>query len=132
MTESDNGNSIRKEILYISNEKKTGFKLHPLFINENNEEIEYVLLPAYQGTLYDTSADSYSDLTNLVIDFENDKLSSVSKDIPPIASDANNSLTVEKAEQLAKNRGTGWHITNMAAESANQMLFIIEYGQLNG
>jgi hypothetical protein len=35
---------------------------------------------------------------------------------------------VEKAEQLAKNRGTGWHITNMAMESANQMLFIIEYG----
>ena len=132
MTESDNGNSIRKEILYISNEKKTGFKLHPLFINENNEEIDYVLLPAYQGTLYDTSADSYSDLTNLIIDFENDKLSSINKDISPIASNTDNSLTVEKAEQLAKNRGIGWHITNMAAESANQMLFMIEYGQLNG
>ena len=134
MTESEYGNSIKKENLYISNEPKTGFKLHPLFMNENNEEIDYVFLPAYQGTLYDSSIESYSDLTNLIIDFENDKLSSVNRDsnIIPVASDNNNSLTVEKAEQLAKNRGTGWHITNMAAESANQMLFIIEYGQLNG
>lgn len=134
MTESEYGNSIRKENLYISNEPKTGFKLHPLFINENNEEIDYVLLPAYQGTLYDFSNNSYIDsfeFSNLIIDFENDKLSSIGGKIP-IASNNNSSLTVEKAEQLAKNRGTGWHITNMAAESANQMLFIIEYGQLNG
>jgi hypothetical protein len=78
MTESEYGNSIKKENLYISNESKAGFKLHPLFINENNEEIDYVLLPAYEGTLYDSSIASYSNLTNLIIDFENDKLSSVS------------------------------------------------------
>lgn len=131
VTESDYGNSIRKENLYISSEKKAGFKLHPLFINENNEEIDYVFLPAYQGTLYDFSINSYNDSDDFIIDFENDKLSSISNRIP-IASNNNNSLTIEKAEQLAKNRGTGWHITNMAAESANQMLFIIEYGQLNG
>ena len=38
---------------------------------------------------------------------------------------------MENAEQLARNRGTGWHITNMAVESANQMLEIVEFGQLN-
>ena len=41
-------------------------------------------------------------------------------------------LTLERAEKLATNRGEGWHIMNMAAESANQMLEIIEFGTMNG
>ena len=34
--------------------------------------------------------------------------------------------------QMAQNIGDGWHITNMAAESANQMLQMVEFGQMNG
>jgi len=36
------------------------------------------------------------------------------------------------AEHLAVNRGAGWHITNLAFESAQQMLMSTEYGTLNG
>ena len=131
MTKLQEGYSIRKEALIISSAAKPGFKLHPLFINEDGEQIDYVLLPAYQGSVYDTSESNYNLNSNLTIDFANDKLSSIANAKPISGSDINN-FTVATAERLARNRGQGWHITNMAAESANQMLFIIEYGQLNG
>ena len=130
MSKLAQGNAVRKETIIISAQKRVGFKLHPLFINENGETIDYVLLPAYQGSIYDNSASDYNTTSNLTIDFSNDKLSSIAE-AKPIASNSTNHLTVEKAEQLAKNRGTGWHITNMAAESANQMLLMIEFGQPN-
>jgi len=41
-------------------------------------------------------------------------------------------LSFQKAEQLAGNRGAGWHISTIQAESANQMLEIIEFGSMNG
>ena len=124
------GNAIKKETIILSAQQKAGFKLHPLFINENGEVIDYVLLPAYQGSIYDNSISAYDTTSNLTIDFANDKLSSIAA-AKPIAGSTTNPLTVEKAEQLARNRGTGWHITNMAAESANQMLSMVEFGQPN-
>lgn len=124
------GNAVKKETIILSSQKQAGFKLHPLFINENGEIIDYVLLPAYQGSIYDNSTSTYNTTSDLTVDFANDKLSSIAA-AKPIAGSTTNPLTVEKAEQLARNRGTGWHITNMAAESANQMLSIVEFGQLN-
>lgn len=123
------GRIVLKDSLIISGVPQTGFKLHPLFKN-GNEELDYVLLSAYEGGLYDTSANTYWTTDQAGIDFSADKLSSVAG-VKPI-SGQNNDLTVLKAEQLATNRGAGWHITNMAAESANQMLQIIEFGMLNG
>lgn len=130
MTKLIIGNIVRKETLILSNEKKSGFKLHPLFINEDGAEVDYILLPAYQGSIYDYSASDYNTNSTLTIDFANDKLSSVA-DAKPIGSNSTSNFTIENAEQLARNRGAGWHITNMAVESANQMLEIVEFGQLN-
>lgn len=130
MNKLTQGNAIKKETIILSAQKKAGFKLHPLFINEDNEVIDYVLLPAYQGSIYDNSISAYDTTSSLTIDFANDKLSSIAG-AKPIAGNDMNPLTVEKAEQLAKNRGNGWHITNMAVESANQMLSMVEFGQLN-
>ena len=124
------GNAVKKETIILSSQKQAGFKLHPLFINENGEIVDYVLLPAYQGSIYDNSTSTYNTTSDLTVDFANDKLSSIAA-AKPIAGSTTNPLTVEKAEQLARNRGTGWHITNMAAESANQMLSMVEFGQLN-
>ena len=124
------GNTVKKETIILSSQKQAGFKLHPLFINESGEVVDYVLLPAYQGSVYDNSTSTYDTTSNLTIDFANDKLSSIAA-AKPIAGSTTNPLTVEKAEQLARNRGTGWHITNMAAESANQMLSMVEFGQPN-
>ena len=125
----DRGQVIKKESLIITSKHQSGFKLHPMFINEDGEEIDYVLLPAYEGSIYDTSTANYDTTSTLTIDFANDKLSSIAQAKPIGGGD--NILTVATAERLANNRGKGWHITNMAAESVNQMLLIIEYGQLN-
>jgi hypothetical protein len=102
------GKIIRKESLIISSVEQSGFKLHPIFIGENGEELEYVLLPAYEGSIV------------------HNKLSSIADQKPT------SNISIDQAEQYAQNRGTGWHITNMAAESANQMLEIVEFGSMNG
>ena len=101
------GNIIQKESIIISNKNLAGFKLHPLFIGENGEELDYVLLSAYEAALED------NELTSIA-------------GVQPTSN-----MGVLNAETYAKNRGTGWHITNLAAESANQMLQIVEYGTMN-
>lgn len=127
---SDSGDIIYKENIALSSTEKNSFKLHPIFINENNEELDYVLLPAYEGSLYDNSISAYNIDSTVTIDFNNDKLSSIAG-VKPIAGNNTSNLTASTAEKLANNRGTGWHITNMAAESVNQMLLMVEYGELN-
>lgn len=128
MNDARVGKIVRKETIVISATEQVGFKLHPLFINELGEELDYVLLPAYDGSIQTTGADSYTD--GVITNFTSQKLASVSGAKP--ISGLNNPLTATSAEQLARNRGNGWHITNMQAQSANQMLQIIEFGSLNG
>ena len=124
------GKVIKKESLILSDTQLSGFKLHPLFINEDGEEVDYVLLPAYDGSVYDVSEGQYLNNDQGGIAFEVDKLSSIAGSKP--ASGINNMFNISNAEQLAQNRGEGWHITNMRADSANQMLFMAEYGSPNG
>ena len=103
-----NDKTVRRETLTISSTKKPGFKLHPLFDAGNDEEYEYVLLSAYEGTI------------------DNNILSSITGAQPV------SNVTIADAEMYARARGEGWHIMNMAAVSANQMLEIVEFGQMNG
>ena len=122
------GRVISKEQLLISPTAQVGFKLHPLFIN-NNEELDYVLLPAYEGNIYDTSEATYALNNDINIDINNDKLSSIANVQPLICAGKN--LTIKILRQLAANRGEGWQLTDINFESALQMLFIIEFGSLN-
>ena len=98
------GQAIRREILLISPTEQTGFKIAPIF----SGNLDYVLLPAFDGSI------------------ANNKLASVAGALPV------NQLTIEEAEALATARGNGWHIMTMAAESATQMLEMVEFGTLNG
>lgn len=98
------GQIIRHESLMLSAIEQPGFKLAPAF----KGELEYILLPAYDGSL------------------ANDKLASVAGATPL------NNVTVAQAEAYATARGIGWHIMNMAAEATNQMLEIVEFGTMNG
>lgn len=123
------GQIVRKEVITLSATPQAGFKLHPLF-KLNGEEVDYVLLPAYDGCAYDVSESRYMLTDGGNVDFSQDMLSSISGAKP--LSGANNNLTSANAEKLARNRGEGWHITNMAAESAIQLLEIVELGTLNG
>lgn len=102
------GSVVREENILLASEKQYGFKLHPLFDAGNGEEYEYVLLPAYEGTI------------------DNNVLCSVAGAQPA------SNITINEAETAAKARGTGWHIMNMQAISANQMLEIVEFGSMNG
>lgn len=122
------GRVISKEQLLLSPTARVGFKLHPLFKN-GDEELDYVLLSAYEGNIYDASAEAYATNNSVNIDINADKLSSIANIQPLICAGKN--LTIDNLRQLAANRGQGWHITNIDSESALQMLFIVEFGSLN-
>jgi len=91
------GNIIRKESLIISPVKHSGFKLAPAFMN-GEDELDYILLSAYEGSI------------------SGNKLVSVANVKPA------SNLTALAAEEKAAANGTGWHISNLAVESLNQML----------
>ena len=123
------GSIIRKEILIISATKQAGFKVHPIFLTTDGEELEYVLLSAYESCVQKASDDSYITNDSSDVNFSTDKLSSIAG-VKPV-SGCNKQLNTAALEQLATNRGTGWHITNLAAESADQMLELVEFGTAN-
>lgn len=121
------GATIKKEIIMVSGIKQAGFKVHPAFVRDD-EELDYVLYSAYEGSTFDVSANAYNRIDG-EIDFAADKLASITNAKP--TSGVRNDLTIENAEKLAKNRGDGWHITDIKIESALQMLSIVEFGSLN-
>lgn len=123
------GKTVVRDSLMVSYTAQNGFKVHPIFKLPNGEELDYVLFSAYEGGLYDVSQDAYYGTTATNVDFEHDMMSSKINTKPITGSSG---LTLQKAEQLANNRGAGWHIFNIQAESANQMLEVIEFGSFNG
>lgn len=129
MTKANERTIINKEILYISAVKQAGFSIHPLFLDSNDNELDYVLLPAYEGSSFSTSTNSYNLTDNQNIDFDIDLLCSIAGAKP--ISGTSQSLNITNAMKLASNRGIGWQLTNFAAESLNQILMVIEFGSLN-
>lgn len=126
------GYHLRKANYYISPVPKPGFSLHPAFYNESGQEVEYILFSAYEGSVYDTSASAYLLSDEQVADFTSgtgDKLCSIAGAKP--ASGKTQQLTRPNIEQLAKNRGAGWHSDIIKVESLNQLLMMIELGTLN-
>ena len=128
-TVGSRGTIINKESIILSTEPRAGFKLHPLF-QSGNEELDYVLLPAYEGSVYDVSKNEYLLTNNSGVSFTEDKLSSIAGAKP--LNGLNNTMNPERMKQLAVNRGEGWHLTTFEAESALQMLEIVEFGTMNG
>ena len=102
------GKIVRKEMIALSPVAQVGFKLAPIFKNADGEELDYVLLSAYEGSIV------------------NDKMTSIANS-KPVAN-----KTIVELETAATARGQGWHIYNMAATSADQMLEMVEFGQMNG
>ena len=133
------GYHIRKANYYITDKPLAGFKLHPAFLNEQGEEVDYFLYSAYEGSLYMSDTGTYYNdaayKAHVVI--STDKLSSVAgkKPITGQATSANNGNGVHlyrsTAETCANNRGTGWHDQTIKSLSALQFLMMIECGTLN-
>lgn len=126
------GYHLRKANYYISTKAKEGFKLHPAFKDVNGNEVDYILLPAFEGCLYDTSVGAYITDDAQVGDFTTttgDKLSSIAGVKP--ASGNTQQLTRPNVERAAQNRGSNWHGYTIQIASANQLLMLVELGMAN-
>ena len=125
------GYHIREAIYSVSDIPLTGYKLHPAFINEAGNEVDYFCLSAYEGCAYDVSNSAYITNDSQTVDFTadtGDKLSSIAN-VKPMTG-LTQQLTRPNSEIIAKNRGAGWHTYGIKQASANQMLMFIEYGNL--
>ena len=114
---------------YVSDAPRPGFKVHPAFINEDGLEVDYILIGAYEASIYDTSANAYLSQDEQVADFDKDLLCSIANVKP--CSGLTQNLTSANVEKLAKNRGKGWHSTSIKDVSLEQLLMIIELGTMN-
>ena len=104
-----------------------GFSLHPAF-TMNNQEIDRLYYPAFEGTLYDDSSTSYTGGSTSTIDYSNDKLSSVKADgtlTPRI------SITRANTRTLASNRGSAWSQLTIQMVELERLLMTIEYASFN-
>ena len=122
------GMKIRKARYYVSDTLKPGFKVHPAFV-ENGNVNPYIYLAAFEGSLFDTSANAYILDNAQVADFAADKLSSIAG-TKPAGGDTQN-LTRANVRLLAQKRGAGWEQAYAATAAASQLLMLIEYASFN-
>lgn len=127
--ETGYGYHLRKANYYVSERQRAGFKLHPAFYDKNGNEVDYILMSAYEGCIYDTSANAYLKNDEQVMDASKDKFSSIAGARP--ATGVSQNLTRPNIEQMAKNRGEGWHSFGIKTASMEQLLMIVEMGMMN-
>ena len=104
------GYHIRKANYYVTETPHAGFKLHPLFYDANGNEVEYVLLSAYEGSLYDVCSVAGK---------------------KPVGGKLAGIGTKANFEAMAQAHGTGWHLDTIKAVSVNQLLMVIEFAHFN-
>lgn len=122
------GMKICKARYYVSDTLKPGFKVHPAFV-ENGNVNPYIYLAAFEGSLFDSSANAYILDNAQVADFAADKLSSIAG-TKPAGGDTQN-LTRANTRLLARKRGSGWEQAYAATAAASQLLMLIEYASFN-
>ena len=127
--ETGYGYHLRKANYYVSERQRAGFKLHPAFYDKNGNEVDYILISAYEGCIYDTSANAYMLNDEQVMDASKDKFSSIAGARP--ATGVSQNMTRPNIEQMAKNRGEGWHSFGIKTASMEQLLMIVEMGMMN-
>lgn len=123
------GYHLRKANYYITNKPRAGFKLHPAFYDKNGLECDYILIGAYEGSLWDYSADAYITDDSQVMDTAHDLFCSIAGVKP--ASGLSQNLTRPNVNTLCKNRGDGWYSMNIRIASMEELLMLIELGTLN-
>jgi len=122
------GYHLRKARYYVSDVPKDGFKLHPAFLI-NGVGKDFIYHSAFEGSIYDTSANAYLFADEQVADFNADKLCSIANAKP--CSGLTQLLTRPNTRKLAQNRGSGWQQMFVHTASASQLLFMIEYASFN-
>jgi hypothetical protein len=114
---------------YISPTPKTGFKASDAFRDANGILQDKIYLAAYEGSIYDTSAQAYLKADGQSADFAADMLSSIANAKP--ASGLTQSLTRSNTRSLCTNRGEGWQLHNIFALAVTQWLILIEYASFD-
>lgn len=122
------GTKIRKARYYVSDTLKPGFKVHTAFV-ENGNVNPYIYLAAFEGSLFDTSANAYILDDAQVADFAADVLSSIANAKP--ISGLTQNLTRANTRKLAQKRGAGWEQAYAATIAASQLLMLIEYASFD-
>lgn len=123
------GYHLRKANYYVSEKARAGFRLHPAFYDANGNELDYILIGAYEGSIYDTSESAYLLLDEQVMTVGEDKFCSIAGVKP--ASGLTQNLTRPNIETMAQNRGSNWHLENSKIASMEQLLCMIEMGTMN-
>ena len=123
------GYVLRKANYYISAKPRAGFRLHPAFYDANGNQLDHIFYSAYRGSIYDTSASAYLAADEQVMDQAADLFCSIAGVKP--ASGYSQDLQWSKIEQMAQNRGSGWHNALVKSEEAQKLLMLIEYGGQN-
>jgi hypothetical protein len=118
------GTHLRKWRDYICDYPIYDFKVHPCFVRDGRE-YNYIYYPAYEGSIYDVSAEAYLLADEQVADFNADKLCSIAGAKP--ASGATQNLNITNTRKIANNRGEGWQQMDVLAHYAEVMLMSIEY-----
>lgn len=122
--EEGTGFHMRKFRAYISEEPLPGFKVHPAFVRDG-EVKEYIYIGAYEGCIYDASAQAYLLEDEQVADFSNDMLSSIANAKP--ASGLTQNLSRTNSRLIANKRGEGWQIKDAYMAYSTLLLMLIEF-----
>ena len=118
------GYHVCKANYYISSKQYPNFKLHPAFVNEKGEEIDYFFYSAYEGSVlrHDDSIDESKPSSYDCL------ISAINK--KPI-SGQRVYFYQEDAENWCTNNGKGWHCETIKSLAALQLLMIIEFSSMN-
>lgn len=130
-TKQSSGNGYDASVVkyFISNKEDEGYKVHPAFIDNNGQEVDYYLVAAFDGTLVAPSSNS------VVGNSSTGKLSSFAAAISgssyPSTAYASTNMTRANFEAAAQRRGSNWHICTYKIQAAEQLLMMIEFGTMN-
>lgn len=126
---SGKGKQYVKARFYISPTPKSGFSIPRAFYNDNGVPQDKIYLSAYEGSVYDASAEAWLLNDEQVVDFDTDKLCSMAGAKP--ASGVEQALVRSNARKLCNNRGRGWQLHNIFAMAVTEWLFMVEYASLD-
>ena len=126
---SGKGKQYVKGRFYISPTPKIGFTAPKAFEDNNGILQDKIYLAAYEGSIYDTSANAYLKADEQVADFAADLLCSIAGAKP--ASGKTQNLTRANVRKLCNNRGAGWQSHNIFALSVTQWLIMVEYASMD-
>ncbi|MGL5330748.1 MAG: hypothetical protein ACRDD7_15880, partial [Peptostreptococcaceae bacterium] len=131
--QSADANEIGKSLIiwedWISPYPLSDYKVHPMFVRKG-KAIDYLWFSAYEGSIYDASANTYLLEDEQVADFTTDMLCSIPNAKP--CSGLTQQLHIENARKLANNRSVNseyeWFQQDFSTVSGIQILITIAIG----